>query len=383
MSDEFSERSFDEHQRVFDQIWTQLPEQQNWSSTSWWFFILFPEGEDGYGPRQLMFSVAVRAGEVCKVNGLPADAMDLDRETEDGVDRFAAGTVGWNGDDEKVDDYVINQPAEAVMRDGSLEVWADQDDGSRRGSEIKATEDGLGLEARVVGEDVDAEFEAYPALDSRSTSPNHSMDLDTPLGGVDLVALRNMEFEGEFELPDGTETLEGSCYFQRVCMNVPLFPWKWVWALFPDGTAFSAMIPYLGPQIFRKGYKFFSSNTLERMTIPVRQSGMWEWGESGEVIEFDSAEITPVLNEEDHPDFEVRVSNDQGDYVSFHAGCYGHARNFLERPILGGRAESHWSYNEYMFRMEELQGRVDGRVITPEKLGQGYGTLEYSWGLGL
>lgn len=385
MADEVSSESRSRYRRDFDQIWTQLPERQNRTSSSWWFFILFPEGESGYGPRQLMFSVAARVGDQCRVNGLEAPGMALDREIEDGVDRFNAVTVGWCGDGEEVNEHVVKQPARATLSpDGSLEAWADCEDGGKRGSEITASSDRpLGLEAHVVGEDAEARFEAWGDLDSRVSAPDHSRPLDTPLGGVDLVAFRRMNFEGEFDLPGGREHLEGLCYFQRVGMNVPLFPWKWVWALFPDGTAFSTMIPFLGPQLFRKGYRYFSSNTLERATIPIRQSALWDWGSGEGLVEFDRASVTPVLHSGSHPDFEVEVRNDSGDRVSFLASSYGHARNYLDRPILGGRGESHWSYNEYMFRMANLEGTVDGRVVNGDRMGQGFGTLEYTWGLGL
>jgi hypothetical protein len=144
-----------------------------------------------------------------------------------------------------------------------------------------------------------------------------------------------------------------------------------------------SVIPYVGPQLFRKGYKFFSSNTLERATLPVRQSGVWHWGDSGESVEFDSVTVTPILDAGDHPDFRVRASNGTGDQVEFLASSYGHARNYIERPILGDLTRTHWTYNEYLIRMNQLQGRVDGRPINKGTMGQGFGTLEYSWGMGL
>mgnify|MGYP000751904928 CR=1 FL=1 len=385
MTDDFSDRSVADHQRVFDKIWTQNPDRQNWASSSWWFFLLFPEGETGYGPRQLMFSIAACVGDQCRVNGLPAQGMDLDRPVSAGVDRFNATTVGWSGDDDQVHDHVVKQPAEAVLsqEDQRLEAWVEREDGSRRGSELAALSDRpIGLEAQVLGEDVEAEFEAWGELDSKMTAPHHSLDIDTPLGGVEVVALRQMDFEGRFDLPDGEETLSGSCYFQRVCFDMPLFPWKWIWAIFPGGTSFSAMVPFVGPQLFRRGYKFFASNRLERLTIPLRQSGFWHWGSGGHV-EFDRVTIEPLVDTGEHPDFDVRVENDDGDYVSFVARTYGHARNWLERERFGGRVASHWSYNEFMFRMAGLAGRVDGRNLDEASLGPGFGTLEYSTGLGL
>jgi hypothetical protein len=385
MTTDPADRTIAEHQEVLDRVWWQDPERQNSSSTSWWFFILFPEGEDGFGPRQLMFSVASSAGDRFYVNERWAPGLDLDRPVEEDEDEFNVISVGWSGDEEHVFDRIISQPARAKLsRDGKLEAWADEEGEPKRGSEIRASADRpLGLEAHFVGENGEAEFEAWGDLDTEMSSPVESMDIQTPLGGTNLVTWRQMNFEGEFETPDGRETLEGQCYFQRVCLNVPLFPWKWVWALFPDGSAFSVLVPYVGPQLFRKGYKFFSSNTLERATLPVRQSGLWHWGESGKSVEFDSVTVTPILDAGDHPDFQVRASNGTGDQVEFLASSYGHARNYIERPILGDLTRTHWTYNEYLIRMNELQGRVDGRPINKETMGHGFGTLEYSWGMGL
>ena len=386
MTDPFAERTLDQHRRAFERIWWQNPERQNGTSSSWWFFILFPEGEEGYGPRQLMFSIAACMGDQSRVNDLPPRGMDPDRPVDDGVDRFDATTVGWSGDENGVHDHVVRQPAEAVLsrENQRIDAWADCEDGARRGSEVTAHPDRpLGVTAHVVGEDAEAEFEAWGALDSKMTSPHRSLNIDTPLGGAEVVAWRQMEFDGEFDLPEGHETLSGSCYFQRVCFDMPLIPWKWVWALFPDGTSFSVLVPFLGPHLFRRGYKFFSSDRLERLTIPLRQTGFWNWGSKDGHVEFDRITVEPLLGADEHPDFDVRVENNAGDYVRFVARTYGHARNWLDRPRLGGRFASHWSYNEFLFRMTGLAGCVSGTAVSEDTMGTGFGTLEYSTGLSL
>ncbi|MFO7860654.1 MAG: hypothetical protein R6U41_05465 [Desulfosalsimonas sp.] len=331
-----------------------------------------------------MFSIAARAGDEIRVNDIPMAGLDLDRSVAADVDEFSAISVGWYGDDEAVHEGLVNQPATARLSDGSITAWAEDDDGTKRGGEIRASTDrSLGLEAHFAGEKGEAEFEAWGDLENRVDSPVQAMDTHTQLGGMDLVAWRRMQFEGNFDLPDGPEQLEGICYFQRVCLNLPLFPWKWIWAFFPDGTAFSAFIPFFGPQVLRRGYRFFDSKRLERSTIPVRQSALWESATGDRIVEFESATIEPVFDDGPHPHFEVEVSDGDGNRVAFTATSYGHARNYIDRPILGGLAESHWSYNEYLFRMDELHGEINGEKITRESMGQGFGTLEYACGLGL
>jgi hypothetical protein len=91
----------------------------------------------------------------------------------------------------------------------------------------------------------------------------------------------------------------------------------------------------------------------------------------------------PVLGRGPHPEFEIRARNDAGDRIAFTAAPYGLSRFYIDRPILGGLVESHWNYNEYMFRMEELTGSIGGRPLSRESHGQAYGSLEYTYGVGL
>jgi hypothetical protein len=129
-----------------------------------------------------MFSIAARVGNEFFVNDVPVEGIDLDRTIENGVDEFGATSVGWDGDDQRVDEHLVNQPATATLsREGSIEAWAEYDDGTRRGSEIRASTDrSLGLDAHFVGEDSEAQFQAWGDLDSRITSPHHSLNINTP-----------------------------------------------------------------------------------------------------------------------------------------------------------------------------------------------------------
>lgn len=380
-----SYKTLPEHKEVFDQFWWQQPERQNRTSSSWWLFILFPEGEAGYGPRQLMFTIAAGVGEHFRVNDVQLPGMHLNRPVADGVDQFDAISLGWYCDGQQGHDPLVHQPATTTLsHEGSLVAWTDCEDGTRRGGEISASTDRpLGLDAHFKGDGGEASFEAWGDLDCRIASPVEALDIDTIAGGVHLATWQRLQFKGDFVLPGGRETLEGLGYFHRACLNVPLFPWKWIWAFFPDGTAFSVMIPYIGPQLFRTGYQFFSHNRMERATIPLRQSGLWDWETAEPLVTFNTAHVKPVPDTGPHPNFAVRAGNEQGDQVRFVASTYGHVRNYLDRPVLEGLVESHWSYNEYLFRMEELKGCIVNEEVTDETMGQGFGTLEYTWGLAL
>ena len=93
-----------DHQAVIDLIWSQMPAKQNRHASSWWFFLLCPEGPDGYGPRQMMFTVAARAGRRIRINDVWLPGLNLARPVA-GVDRFDAMSVGWYCDGETVHDF--------------------------------------------------------------------------------------------------------------------------------------------------------------------------------------------------------------------------------------------------------------------------------------
>ncbi len=374
-----------ENQRVYNLIWSQMPEMQNRNSSSWWFYLLLPKTEEGYGPRQLMYAIATRVGDRIRVNDIWLPGIDLKRPIVDGVDKFHAMNVGWYGDEQGVHDYIIKEAAPVVLseQDRVIRSWSDSG-GNGHGIEIRSSSNRpLALEAIVRGPNGSAHFEAWGDLDSKNSSPHESINIDTPAGGTHFIAWRRMNFEGKFELPGGKEHLSGICYFQRPCVNVPLFPWKWIWSLFPDGSMFSAYIPYVGFNLLRKGYKLFKSERLEQMTLPISANAFWDWPGPSEEVRFNKASITPLFDLGPYPQFEVKVSNRQGDQLSFRAETYGHTSNYIDRPILKNRAEIHWNYNEFMFRMAELNGRVSGKVINYETMGQNYSNLEYAWGLGL
>ena len=104
-----------DHQAVIDLIWSQLPEKQNRHSSSWWFFLLCPEGPDGYGPRQLMFTIAARAGRRIRINDVWLPGLDLKRPLAGNTDRFDAMCVGWYCDGQTVhDDFCLLYTSDAA-----------------------------------------------------------------------------------------------------------------------------------------------------------------------------------------------------------------------------------------------------------------------------
>jgi hypothetical protein len=332
-----------------------------------------------------MFTIAARAGGAMRINGVPLTGFGLKRPLPDGLDRFDAMAVGWYCDGETVHDEWVRHAGPAVLdfASGSLACQAAGPDGHQ--VTFCTPRDGHPmLAARILSPGYKvSQFEAWGDLDAPVSSPVVSIDIDSPVGGTHYIGWRRLHFQGQFELPTGPEALRGIGFFQRVCLNVPTFPWKWIWAAFPDQTIFTAYVPYLGLNLLRKGYKFFRSNRLEQAAIPIAQSAAWIPPGAAEPVKFNRMAATPVLGRGPHPQFEIVARNDANDRITFTAAPYGLSRFYIDRPILGGLVESHWNYNEYMFRVENLSGQIGGRSLSRASHGQAYGSLEYTYGLGL
>jgi hypothetical protein len=370
--------------RAFDLIWSQMPSYQNDMSSSWWFFMLLPKQENGYGPKQMMFTLASRVGRDVSIKGVWHEGLSLKRKINDGVDCFNTIALAWIHDGQKYHGDFLRHPAQAVLsQEGYLRAWAEQENGQKYGGEILADpEKPLALKAYYRGPKGEAAFDVWGSMDGRYTYPEESVNIKTPLGGAHMIAWRRASFAGEFTSPSGTEYLEGLSYFQRVSLNVPPFPWYWIWAVLEDGSLFTAYIPYIGLNLFRRKYSFYSPR-LEQTALSLHSTAVLDIPSQSEVKQFNKCRVTPIPNGGPHPTFMVKAEDSDGDFLTFHIEPYGHTRIPMKRKLLRRTIETHYDYNEYIFRMNQLDGRVGSHIINPQTAGSGYGSLEYTWGLGL
>jgi hypothetical protein len=360
-----------------------MPNLQNDMSSSWWFFLLLPKQAQGYGPKQMMFTLASRVGDDVHIKGVWHKGFSTKRKIENGIDRFNTIALGWIHDGETYHGDIVRHPARAELsKEGYIRAWSEQENGQKYGGEIcAAPERPLALRAYFNGPKGSAAFDVWGSMDSRYTYPEIAVDLKTPLGGANMIAWRRASFAGEFTSPSGTEHLEGLTYFQRVSLNFPPFPWYWIWAMLEDGSLFSAYVPYLGLNFFRRQYRFYSPR-LEQTGLTLHSGAFLDIPGQSEVKQFNKCRVTPIPNGT-HPTFTVKAEAPDGDFISFQIEPYGHTRIPMKRKLLRRTIETHYDYNEYIFRMNQLNGRVGSHLINAQTAGSGYGSLEYTWGLGL
>jgi len=370
----------------FDYIWNRFPEKTNRHSSVWWYFLLFPKENGGYSRRQIMFTLVSIAGEQFQLNGKWGAGMRAQPVYQNGHELLDGMVLGWQHNGSQFHDRLVFEVVQHRLAPDSVGGWNQQANGSCLGGEIKQGGDKpLGVEVNIVGEKGTAHFTAWGNPDSLLTWPEHTLDIDTPLGGSRVVAWRQLQFAGRFGTPDGEEQLSGTGYFQRVCLDVPPFPWKWMWLTFDDDTFFSCFVPYAGPHLLRAG-DFYFPQRIEQAVQDFRAGGYVSWQNAGiprQKLDFSQVKVTPLLNQQKHPHFLVDCRSPYGDFLSFRAVPYEHAQFLLRRPLLNGRFHSTYNYNEYLFQAQDVDGFVAGKRITAQTVGNGFGNCEYTWGLGI
>lgn len=105
-----------------DLIWTQMPELQNRNSSSWWFFLLLPKQEEGYGPKQMMFVMASRAGEAVAINRVWQPGLDLTRPLGPVEEQFNTHAHCWIYDGKTMHEDILNNQLWPLCPSGGMWV---------------------------------------------------------------------------------------------------------------------------------------------------------------------------------------------------------------------------------------------------------------------
>ncbi len=370
---------------AYDMIWTQLQELQNKFSSTWWFFLLFPEQELGYGPKQMMFTFASKTGELIRVSTSEEKAnnnwqsgMGYKRDIKEGVDEFWTTVVGWIYDGEKMHHEIVHQPSLASLNIKGNLTAVDPKTGYG-GKLRKDLSRPNGIQVEFVGQDGSAKFMVYSVSDNYVDHPEVS-DIRTKFGGTHLVAWRRFRFEGDFEYNNEIHSHHGLGYFQRVCMNIPMFPWKWVFIYFKDKSILSFFGGYIAPHIFRRKSRF-ARDRLENFYHPMQLSGYLHLENEKKLIKFDKVKITDKISKKrELTHLIIKAENLNGDVIKVKCKIHSHAQFLLDKKFFSEKLYSRHNYNEFILEVINLTGTVGDKELSIEKLGEGWGNHEYTWG---
>jgi hypothetical protein len=362
-------------------MWQRYPKRQNRHSSVWWFYLLFPQDEQGFSRKQAMFTLVSRVGKQVSINDVWHAGLSHPPPTAvSPIENINLMSLGWIHDGQQLHDKIVWDPVVGTLQDGCVGGWQDT---TGYGGEIQAAGDKpYQLHNQFTGPRGQATFDFWGDPASSVLRPE-SVAMKTAIGDSHVLYWGQGRFAGDFTTPDGRKhNWQGVGYFQRICLNIMPFPWKWIYAIFDDESIVSCFIPYVGPHLLRRGHWFFP-NWLEQMTMPIRSSGYFSRSPQHDPVYFDDVRVTPILQRGGNPDFAITCANTQGDNLQFCANSHSHKEIILKRPILSRRLTTHYHYNEYLFEIADFQANIAGEALDSQTLGKGVGNCEYTWGLGL
>ena len=379
---------------AFNDIWKIHPELQNNVSSAWWFFLLFPDQEEGYGPKQLMFAFASKAGKNIGVRNIWQKGMNIKNLKKGNAQtKFMTTLVGWIFDGENVHEGVIHQEMEAELSNkGYLIAKNNENQKNFIANLIGDIKDHFEVKAEFVNENTNIKFSANSINDPNILNPQLTEikpKIVNKLFNVNVVTWKKFDFKGIFETLNFKENLSGVGYFQRVLFNGPLIPWTWVWIVFENGNVLSSFIPFFGFQNFRRKDKFYSiKNENRRVKINPTSYFIIE-GKYKREIRFNEIDIklnysNKNLNEE-LPGLQLKLSNNENEWLEVDIISNGHAQFHLERGYLKNIIKSKWCYNEYMIKVNSFSGVLNKIEMSELKneMGNGWGNMEYTHGMSI
>jgi len=378
--------------RIAERVWNlNLSERLKGLTWWWWWWIFFMDNpEDPEHPRQLMILWSTKNCKRIKVMDFLWDkrkeiVRDKDPVTGESRMTFNGMTAVWYYDGKKMyDPFLLNESDFRVNWKNSGELHPETNEdlrfwGGPRDYTVKIQNLEKGM---------DFTFKLSPWTEFMST-PRYASRHYIGRYGYNILRFYGMKLDGTLNTPDGTETLSGTAYFQKVMVNAPSVPWYWVVLQSEKGHYIDYFRPHIGSQILRrtvaphsiwdrngiplsKGIQFYNPDTdtlhrFKKMTvnktfIPGPNEGKEDGKESEEL-----------------PVFHVEGSNSDGETIQLQLESYSRAYWRFEQKFWG-IFKSILYYNEYPVTLKEFTYEgVDGKIERKD-LGKVVGNAEHAWG---
>jgi len=214
---------------------------------------------------------------------------------------------------------------------------------------------------------------------AKHATATYAMDM-----GYDILRLHGCKVTGLLD----ESPVEGTGYFQKVCVQAPSVPWYWGMLHLSDGSYIDWFLPHLSMTITSRDNEPWKKRDLSHMSLS--QGGLFHDSKTGKSIPFTNVRVEKYACEAvegDHganpgsnlPGFKVEMWTDAVRII-IDAQAVDRAHWAFEQPTIGGLV-SNFTYNEYPLKVVELviTDRLGKRKLTDYEWIRG--NAEHSWGI--
>lgn len=333
----------------------------------WWWFWLFFFKDKNNRPRQLMVLWSSKNSSQVKVRDHLWKRRYLPKKKGKKI-TFHGLICSWFFDGSRMNDplFIIDTP---------ISTWSNSKGGGLSGVNEKEYSF-YGKPEKYSVKFRNEEFDMVADLTPDGPMSEHIHNRRTlPFGMfADIFKARRYGFEGDLMMDGGFEHISGTCYFQKILINMPAVPWYWGVVHTEKGYYIDYINPHVGLPVLRKEVDHTSS--LDRM----------ELGYKPNIDLYDPKTKKLITFKMDH--FEKRYKSDLPIFKI--SGSKGTKTIEME---LSTYSRAHWSfvqpgirqktfyYNEYPARLTRFDCNLGSRKIGMKDLGASSSNCEHAWGM--
>ncbi len=397
----------------FSSFWNldTLPPLRRLSWWWWWWLVLIPDPERPGHSKQLMVLWSTRDCERINVSGFDWWGGGRTAVDEEGGIVFPGMVASWWFDGETVHEPIVLEEARMAAIDSDHSLWPGGESGSAGASEgknggapgggavIPISSDDLSMgmaadssnfwlklsaneKAKKGGSAGEFDLTMKPWNDEISALEyKHNMLVGKM--GYDILRIHGTKCEGTI---DG-EPVEGTAYFQKVCVQAPSVPWFWGMLHFENGSYLDWFLPHYSFSMTANDDRPWKLRDFGQ--LPIQGAGLWKDAGRQRTERFERCEVELIKPPDDEakfdsegnplPRFHIRMWNGRTQ-VGLVVAAVGRARWTFDQPTRA-HMTSHFTYNEYPLKVEEITVLDEKGVRTLDDWEWVHGNAEHSWGV--
>lgn len=377
----------DSFQGDFSSLWKlqQRPPQNHLTWDWWWWLVMLDDPKNVEPGKQLMVLWSTKDNEMVQVNDVSWNPKGKPGFDEQGAIRLDGMVCAWWFDGSVMHDEIISHVCDMIVLPADHSSWPSSSKSNRGGGAVVPLLDSdcsMGM--------VEDRSKFWLNLNLSEKSPIQSVQLDlTPWNpamstarqanatyaanmGYDILRLHGTKVSGVI---DG-ESVSGTAYFQKVCVQAPSVPWYWGMLHFSDGSYLDWFLPHASLTMLSRDARAWKKRDISH--IALSQGGLFHDAQNKRSERFEIVSVKKEKQPNNLPHFDVQLQNGRTT-IHISAQAVERAHWDFHQPTSGG-VWSHLTYNEYPLIVKTLRIEDEFGVRVKSDYEWLRGNAEHSWG---
>ena len=344
----------------------------------WWWWLVMLDDENGNpAGKQLMVLWSTKDNPLVEVNGYPWKPKGRPGFDEQGSIAMDGMVAAWWYDGKELIEPLVLEESRIIVLAEDHPNWPYEKGGIVASDTKEEFSMGLHPDENKFWlrlETKHGDFDLTMTPWNRAMSSMKVAQAEYGLGmGYGISRLHGTLCEGSI---DGKE-VQGTSYFQKVCVQAPSPPWFWGVLHFDDGSYIDWFLPHISPTITAKDSRPWKRRDLTH--YPLSQGGLFHDANRERTEKFSQVKVDRICNENGLPTFFVHMWNGLTE-IRIEAVAVTRAHWTFDQPTRGG-LKSHLTYNEYPLNVTRLEIEDEIGIRKRDNWGTIRGNAEHSWGL--